>query len=94
MRLVGKKQLYEFAQSHEDVAKQIDVWVAEIEDATWKSPAELKQRYPQASILPMNQIVFNLKGNKYRLLTTISFKTQTVLVDRIGTHAEYSRWKL
>ena len=94
MRVIGKKHLYDFAQLHQDVAKQIDVWIAELEDAAWKSPAELKQRYPQASILPMNQIIFNLKGNKYRLLTIISFKAQTVLLDRIGTHAEYSRWKL
>ncbi len=94
MRVIGKKELYDFAQQHADVAPQIDTWISEAEEAEWRSPLELKQRYPQASILPMNQVVFNLKGNRYRLLTTISFKQQTVLVERIGTHAQYSRWKL
>ena len=94
MRVTGKKQLYDFAQQHPDVAKQIDAWITEVEDAAWKTPADLKQRYPSASILPMNQFVFNLKGNHYRLLATISFKSQTALVERIGTHAEYSKWKL
>lgn len=94
MRVIGKKVLYDFAQQHGDVAPQIDVWINEAKDAEWKSPLELKERYPQASILPMNQVVFNLKGNRYRLLTTVSFKTGTVLIERIGTHAQYSRWKL
>ena len=94
MRVIGKKELYDFAQQHADVAPQIDAWISEAEEAEWRSPLELKQRYPQASILPMKQVVFNLKGNRYRLLTIISFKNQTVLVERIGTHAEYSRWKV
>jgi mRNA interferase HigB len=94
MRVIGKKELYEFARQHTEVAPQIDAWINEAKDAEWKSPLELKERYPQASILPMNQIIFNLKGNRYRLLTTISFKTETVIVERIGTHAQYSRWKL
>lgn len=94
MQVIGKKALYDFAQQHGDFAAQIDAWVSEAEDAEWKSPRELKDRFPQASILAMNQVVFNLKGNRYRLLTTISFKTGTVLIERIGTHAQYSRWKL
>jgi mRNA interferase HigB len=94
MRVVGKKRLYDFAQQHPDVGNQIDTWINEVEDAAWKTPVDLKQRYPSASILPMNQFVFNLKGNHYRLLVTISFKLQTVLVERIGTHTEYSKWKL
>ncbi len=94
MRVIGKKELYDFAQRHGDVAPQIDAWISEAEDAQWKSPLELKGRFPQASILAMNQVVFNLKGNRYRLLTTISFKTGTLLIERIGTHAQYSRWKL
>lgn len=94
MRVIGKKQLHEFAQHHTEVAPQIDAWVNETTDAEWKSPLDLKERYPQASILPMNQVVFNLKGNRYRLLTTVSFNTGTVIIERIGTHAQYSRWKL
>ena len=94
MRVIGKKQLYDFAKQHHDVANQIDAWISELEDASWPSPVELKKRYPSASILPMNQFIFNLKGNHYRLLATISFKSQTALVERVGTHAEYSKWKL
>jgi mRNA interferase HigB len=93
MRVIGKKELYEFAQQHRELAPQIDAWISEVTEAEWKSPLELKERYPQASILPMNQFIFNLKGNQYRLLATVSFKTGTVLIERIGTHAQYSRWK-
>ena len=58
----------------------------------WRTPAEVKARYVSASFLANNRVVFNLKGNKYRLDTKIAYQVGVVLVKRIGTHAEYSRW--
>ncbi len=93
MRLIGRRQLGEFARLHADVRAQIQSWVAEIEEAEWKTPQEIKAHYAHASFLADKRVVFNLKGNKYRLDTKISFKNQTVLVVRIGTHRDYSNWK-
>ena len=71
----------------------MDAWVSEVEEAEWETPNDIKRRYAHASFLANNRVIFNLKGNKYRLDTKISFKNQVVLVVRIGTHEEYSTWK-
>ena len=93
MKLIGRKQLEEFARLHADVRPQIESWVSEIEEAEWKTPQEIKAHYAHASFLADRRVIFNLKGNKYRLDTKISFKNRTVLVVRIGTHRDYSNWK-
>ena len=92
MIVVGTTILTEFVDGHGDVRGQIAAWLAEVKAATWQTPAELKARYSSVSFLEGNRVVFNLKGNKYRLEVMVSFKNQTVLVKRIGTHAEYSKW--
>jgi len=94
MRLVGQRLLDEFAGLHAEIRGPLDAWVCEVEDADWVGPADIKARYPSASILSDNRVVFNIKGNKYRIETKISFEIKVVLVKRIGTHAEYSKWKL
>jgi mRNA interferase HigB len=77
---------------HAEVASVVDAWLAEAKAATWRTPADVKARYASASILANNRVVFNLKGNKYRLDTKIAYQTGVVVVKRIGTHAEYTRW--
>lgn len=93
MKLAGRDILNEFALSHADAAAALAIWIAEIEVSAWKTPADLKGRYPSASILGKNHYVFNIKGNTYRLDTKINFVAGQVLVKRIGTHAEYDKWK-
>ena len=66
--------------------------MAEAEEAEWDIPLDVKERYPSASIIGGGRVVFNIKGNRYRLDTKISYKNQTVLIKRIGTHAEYDEW--
>lgn len=94
MRLVGRNLLHEFAQKHADASAHVDAWISEVSEARWKTPGDVKQRYTSASILSNNRVVFNLKGNRYRIVTSLHYTTGVVLVDRIGTHAEYSRWSL
>lgn len=94
MKLVGLNLLKDFQDSHVEIRSQLDAWVSEVEDAQWQSPQEVKDRYATASILDNNRVVFNIKGNKFRLLVQISYKLQIVRIQRIGTHAEYSKWKL
>lgn len=93
MKLVGRDSLERFSRTHADVRGQVDAWVSEVQEAEWQTPSDIKTRYQQASFLHDSRVVFNLKGNKYRLDTKISFKNQVVLVVRIGTHQEYSTWK-
>jgi mRNA interferase HigB len=93
MKVVGRNNLDRFARKHADVRGQIDAWVSEVEEAEWETPNDIKRRYAQASFLANDRVIFNLKGNKYRLDTKISFRNQLVLVVRIGTHEEYSTWK-
>ncbi len=92
MIVLGKKTLEDFKKGHADVRTQIDAWVCEAEDAEWQSPNDIKARYTSASFLADNRVVFNLKGNSYRLDVKVAYKTKTVLIKRIGTHAEYDRW--
>jgi len=94
MKVVGRGVLDEFGRKHADVTSQINSWLSEVEDAQWQSPADLKRRYPHASILSDNRVIFNLKGNNYRMETKINYAMGIVLVKRMGTHAEYSKWKL
>jgi len=93
MKVVGREQLEECARKHADVRGQIDAWLSEVEDAEWQTTSDIKRRYSHASFLANRRVIFNLKGNKYRLDTKVSFKNQVVLIVRVGTHEEYSTWK-
>ena len=93
MKVVGQQHIEEFSRRHTDARSQIASWLYEVEEAQWETPSDIKERYPHASFLANNRVVFNLKGNSYRIDTKISYKSQVVLIVRIGTHAEYNRWK-
>ncbi len=92
MKLVGIKIAEEFKQKHADSRSQMDAWQAEVRTSTWKVPQDIKMRYPSASFLPKKYVVFNICGNKYRLLAQVSYKSGIVLISKIGTHKEYDRW--
>lgn len=64
-----------------------------MEEAEWKGSADVKARYPTASFLSDNRVIFNIKGNKFRVETKLNYDVKVVLATRIGTHAEYSKWK-
>jgi mRNA interferase HigB len=65
-----------------------------ISASVWNAPHDVKASYASASILANNIVVFNLKGKKYRLVAKIDYEKQVVRIRRVGTHAEYSKWKL
>jgi mRNA interferase HigB len=94
MRLVGRELLFEFAAHHADIRHALDAWVCEVEEADWVGPRDVKARYPSASVLSDNRFVFNVKGNKYRIETKVSYELKVILVKQIGTHSEYLKWKL
>ena len=92
VQIVGRLELERLARDHSDVRSAVDTWVAEVGEARWGLPADIKVRYPSASLLANNRVIFNLKGTKYRVDTTVAYKTGKVVVKRAGTHAEYSKW--
>jgi mRNA interferase HigB len=94
LKVVGRKALIDFADRHAELRPKIQAWFWEVEEAKWNGPQDIKIRYPSASFLSGNRVVFNLKGRKCRLLATVSYEQQTVYVVKLGTHAEYSTWDL
>jgi mRNA interferase HigB len=93
VRVVAKSTLRDFWINHPDAEEQLKAWFNEAEKSTWNSPNDIKSEYPSASILPDNRIVFNIKGNKYRLVVRINYKVRIVWIRFIGTHADYDKIK-
>ena len=94
MKVVGIRLIVAFADEHADARTALDAWLMEARAAIWSSPIDVKGRFASASFLSDNRVVFNIKGNNYRLLVQVSYKLGIVSVLRIGTHAEYSKWRL
>ena len=93
MNVLGLPILHRFCENHVDCASQIHAWVAEVKEATWMNPNDIKARYVHGSFLPGDRVVFNIKGNKYRLDAKVYYQRQIVIVKRMGTHAEYDGWR-
>lgn len=91
MRVIAKKILREFWQKHSDSEQQLKSWFQETSAVKWKNPREIKLEYPTASFLADNRVVFNIKGNKYRLIVTIRYDHQMMWIRFIGTHAQYDK---
>lgn len=91
MRVIAKGTLRDFWEKHADSEQQLKAWYNEAEQADWKSPNDIKKDYPSASILEDNRMVFNIKGNNYRLIVRINYKYGVVWIRFIGTHAEYDK---
>lgn len=93
MKIVNRKILDDFKQAHADVKSHADTWGSIAGAADWSSPHDVKKRFSKASILADNQVVFNLRGNKYRLLVQISYNNKIIFIKKIGTHSEYNKWQ-
>ena len=93
MKVMGLPILYKFCENHADCEQQISAWIAEVKETVWTTPNDIKARYVNASFLADNRVVFNIKGNSYRLDTKIYYQRQIVMVKRVGTHAEYDGWR-
>ena len=91
MKIFSRGTLRDFCERHGDCELQLKTWSHEAEKSNWSSINELKKEYPSASILKDNRIVFNVKGNDYRLIVKFNFDYQLAWVRFIGTHAEYDK---
>jgi len=72
-----------------DVKSSLDAWFHEAERADWRNSADVKRHYATASIVDKERVVFNVKGNDYRLVTAINYGRRTVFIKWLGSHAEY-----
>lgn len=91
MRVIARKALKKFWEKHSDAETPLRHWYSLANQADWKTPADIKAAYRNASILPNNRVVFNIKGNDYRLIVFVLFRRSTLYIRFIGTHEEYDR---
>ena len=91
MHLTNLKVLEEMKQAHADARGALDAWRTEVEAARWDSTHDVKERFATASFLADNRIIFNIKGNSYRLVVKVRFSNGIVLIEWGGTHAEYDK---
>jgi len=87
--VIAKRTLREFWEKHATSEQQLKSWFRETEKASWTTLNELKKDYPSASILKDSRVVFNIKGNDFRLIVKFNFDYQVCWVRFVGTHAEY-----
>jgi mRNA interferase HigB len=91
MRVIAKKILREFWEKQTDSEGQLKTWYKEASKAIWTSPIDIKSEYPKASILKSGRVVFNICGNKYRLVVQINYIRKWIFIRFIGTHREYDK---
>lgn len=89
MKIAGRTALDVFCAKHVDARRWVENWLADTEEAVWKKPQDVKDRYASVSFLADNIVIFNVKGNDYRLEVTCAYQAGVVFVRWIGTHAEY-----
>ena len=91
MSIIAKRALWEFWERHPDAERALSDWYISVEKADWSTPSEIRESFPDASFVGGNRVVFNIRGNRFRLITWISYRWRTVYIKWIGTHAEYDR---
>jgi mRNA interferase HigB len=94
MRVIAKRtlrQFWESAPQYADAKGPLDAWYAEARKVHWRTPQDIKAQFRHASILKNHRVVFNIGGNKYRLVVWINYPYRVIYVRFIGTHAQYDR---
>jgi len=91
MRIISRKTLKDFWDGHPDAQQPLQAWYIDAKRALWKSPADIKGVYRNASFVANNRVVFNIKGNKYRLVVAVRYEYGIVYIRFVGTHREDER---
>jgi mRNA interferase HigB len=97
VRVIARRTLHEYVASRKGQRDQaalkaaLDAWFAEARRATWRSSADVRRHYATASIVSSDRVVFNIRGNNYRLVTAIDYEKSIVWIKWLGTHAEYDK---
>ena len=91
MRIAGREKLDDFVRAHADVRAWIENWIADTEKAQWRTSRDIKNSYASASFLTGNVVIFNVKGNHYRLEVLVAYNSGVVVIRWAGTHAQYTK---
>jgi len=89
--IAGRTLIEKFIRKHANARPPLIAWLDEAENAEWKTSQEIKDRYRSADFLSGNRVIFNIGGNNYRLIVLVRYQNGVLLIQKIGTHAEYSR---
>jgi mRNA interferase HigB len=95
MRVIARKTLRDFSDSlrgskdQKAVKSALDTWFHEVQSADWRPPADVTKSYGKASIVGHDRVVFNIKGNAYRLVVAVDYRRQIVFIKWLGSHADY-----
>jgi mRNA interferase HigB len=91
MTVIGTDKLEVFIKRHAQARKPLQAWLAEVRKSVWKTPKDIKIRYRSSDFIAGNRVIFDIKGNSYRLVVKVRYEGSLVLVEWVGTHAEYDR---
>jgi mRNA interferase HigB len=93
MRIISKKTLKDFYEQSQyiDSKESLEAWHKEVLKADWRNPNQIKEQYRHASVVGNNRIVFNIHGNKYRLIVKINYAAKVVYIRFVGTHKQYDK---
>ena len=94
MRILSKKTLRQFWELHREAEQPLLAWYREVEQADWATPAQALERFPRASIVGTDRVVFRISGGSYRLVARVFYPGRIVYILFVGTHAEYERIKV
>ena len=91
MRIISRRTLREFWARHPDAEQPLQTWYMNVKHANWKTPSDVKAIYRNASFIENNRVVFNIKGNSYRLVAAINYQYGIVYIRFVGTHQTYNK---
>ena len=89
MRIIAKRTLRQFWELHADAKGPLEAWHSETSKAKWETPQHVKAMFGAASILKNGRVVFNIAGNKYRLIVAIDYVRKACFIKFVGTHTQY-----
>ncbi|TDN89221.1 mRNA interferase HigB [Salegentibacter sp. 24] len=90
-RIIAKRTLRKFWEKYSDSEKYLKTWYETAKSSNWKPPIDIKETYKNASILKDSRVVFNIKGNSYRLIVKFNYDRQWAFIRFVGTQAEYDK---
>ena len=93
MRIFNRSAVLHYARLHADARGDLLSWYAVAEKASWNGPQDVKAKFPNASIIANNRVVFNIKGNDYRLIVSFNYKYGACYIKFFGSHAQYDNVK-
>jgi mRNA interferase HigB len=91
MKVLGRDKLTEFSKKHAAAKPALDAWFQEAAEADWQKPQDIRDRYRSADFLAGNRVIFNIKGNHFRLVVKVRYRNGIVVVEWVGTHAQYDK---